>query len=184
MSTKHKVLQDFQFIQADKKIIILKAKTLLIDFTYQSKTDKVIIPEDIIANNPEYFQFIDWRMDFLSELKSLKVPQPTIVSKKLIPFVENLLQDSPSEPEIVSSGDDITVNLSNQIANLTQELNIKNKEIESLKSDSESKITELQQKQETTTEDCIPKSKIIAIIAGFRSRGFSAEIFDDFVRQL
>ena len=54
MNVKHKVLKDFQFITNDKKIIILKAKTILENYKYITKFESVLIEKDIIDNNPEY----------------------------------------------------------------------------------------------------------------------------------
>jgi hypothetical protein len=186
MAIKHKVLQDFQFIQVDKKITILKAKTLLIDFTYQTKNDSVIIPKDIIQNNPEYFQFIDWKMDFLTELKSLKVPQATVVSKKLTPFIENLLNEN-TPAVIQNNNDELVSELQNQKNNLkSQEEEIsklKNKILD-LESKLKTKEEEMQNIQPNNSEDSISKSKIIGIIEGFKSRGFASDLFNDFMRQL
>ena len=37
MSIKHKVIQDFQFVTSDKKIIVLKANSVLENYTYIGK---------------------------------------------------------------------------------------------------------------------------------------------------
>jgi hypothetical protein len=91
MQIKHKVLKDFQLLTEDNKIIILKAKTILEDFKYKNKSEFVTIPSEIIKNNPDYFAFIDWKEDLQSYLKINKIPQPAVITKKLLPFIENLI---------------------------------------------------------------------------------------------
>jgi hypothetical protein len=91
MITKHKVLKDFQFLTEDKKIIILKAKTIIENYTYKLKTGDITVSKEIINNNPDYFSFIDWKEDLQTYLKANKIAQPAVITKKLVPFVENLL---------------------------------------------------------------------------------------------
>lgn len=85
---KHKLLSDYQFLTNDKKIIILKTGTIIEDYKYITKSDSVNIDMDIVHNNPHYFQAIDWKIELLSYLKQNKIPQPSVVCKKLIPFIE------------------------------------------------------------------------------------------------
>jgi len=92
MVTKHKVLKDFQLLTDDKKIVILKAKTVIENFTYKLKTGDVIVSKEIINNNPDYFSFVDWKEDLQTYLKTNKIAQPAVITKKLVPFVENLLE--------------------------------------------------------------------------------------------
>ena len=180
MPVKHKVLQDFQFLQADKKIIILKAKTLLLDFTYQSKTDSVVIPEDIINSNPEYFQHIDWRMDFLSELKSLKVPQPTIVSKKLIPFVENLLIESNNQIPVSDNRDFVK-----ELKEKDSLINQKNTLIEELQSTIQHLTSELEiEKNKEISSDYVSKAQLRGITEGLKQQGWGTDLIESVFRNL
>lgn len=91
MTIKYKVLKDFQLLTDDKKIIILKAKTVIEDFKFKTKTETVTVPTDIIKNNPEYFAFIDWKEELQNHLKTNKIAQPAVITKKLVPFIEYLL---------------------------------------------------------------------------------------------
>jgi hypothetical protein len=91
MTIKYKVLKDFQLLTEDKKIIILKAKTVIEDFKFKTKTETVTVPTDIIKNNPEYFAYIDWKEELQNHLKTNKIAQPAVISKKLIPFIEYLM---------------------------------------------------------------------------------------------
>lgn len=90
MMVKHKVLKDFQFLTTEKKIIILKAKTVLQNFRYLTKTDNVIIERVIIENNPDYFTIVDWKEELTNFLKTNKIPQPAVISKKIVPFIEEM----------------------------------------------------------------------------------------------
>lgn len=181
MPIKHKVLQDFQFLQQDKKIIILKAKTILEDYTYVTKTDRVLITEDIVNNNPEYFLNIDWKMDFLAEIKAAKIPQPTVISKKLIPFVENLLSNE-NPPVVIEQNS----NLDNEIFELRKQLDTKDEELQNkdqIISDLEMKL-QTQQTQPFDETLYVPKSRLIAAVDGFRQAGWGVDLIEKFVNSL
>jgi hypothetical protein len=96
MATKHKVLKDFQLLTDDKKILILKAKTIIEDYKFKTKTDFVVVSAEIIKNNPEYFSFIDWKEELQGYLKTNKIPQPAVITKKLVPFIETLMSENIS----------------------------------------------------------------------------------------
>jgi hypothetical protein len=91
MAIKHKVLKDFQLLTEDKKILILKAKTIIEDYKFKNKSETVSVPVDIIKNNPDYFSFIDWKEELQSYLKVNKIPQPAVITKKLVPFIETMM---------------------------------------------------------------------------------------------
>ena len=94
MAIKHKVLKDFQLLTEDKKILILKAKTIIEDYKFKNKSETVSVPVDIIKNNPDYFSFIDWKEELQSYLKVNKIAQPAVISKKLVPFIETMMRES------------------------------------------------------------------------------------------
>lgn len=88
MKVKHKIVSDYQFVTTDKKIITIKSGTIIEDFIFKTKSESIKIDRDIIDNNPQYFQVIDWKFELLTYLKQNKIPQPAVLSKKLIPFIE------------------------------------------------------------------------------------------------
>jgi hypothetical protein len=94
MAIKHKVLKDFQLLTDDKKIIILKAKTVIEDYKFKNKSETVSVPVDIIKNNPDYFSFIDWKEELQSYLKVNKIAQPAVITKKLVPFIETMMSEN------------------------------------------------------------------------------------------
>jgi chromosome segregation ATPase len=94
MKTKHKLIQDFQFISADKKIFVLKSGTILEEYNYKLKSEIIPIDKDIIDSNPLFFELIDWKSELMSYMKQNKMPQPAQLGKKLIPFIEEMVLSS------------------------------------------------------------------------------------------
>jgi myosin heavy subunit len=100
MTIKHKVIKEFQFLSPDKKIFILKVGTILEEYLYKVKNESIPIDKDIIDNNPDFFESLDWKSELLTYIKSQKLAQPAVLSKKLIPFIEDIIlssikQDTP-----------------------------------------------------------------------------------------
>lgn len=88
---KHKVIQNFQYLTEDKKIIILKSGVIIEDYYYTPKgSDPIKVDEDIVNNNGEYFQIVDWKQEMISYMKSNKISQPSVIVKKLTPFIEQM----------------------------------------------------------------------------------------------
>lgn len=98
MKIKHKLIQDFQYITNDKKIFILKKGTTLEDYTLKVKTDFIPVDKAIIDGNPDYFGVIEWQDELLTHIKISKLPQPAIITKKLIPFIEEIILSNMSKP--------------------------------------------------------------------------------------
>jgi len=94
MKAKHKLLNDFQFISPDKKIFILKSGTILEEYNYKVKNEVIPIDRDIVDNNPEFFEVVDWKNELLSFMRVNKMPQPAQLGKKLIPFIEDMILSS------------------------------------------------------------------------------------------
>ena len=88
---KHNVIQDYQFVTTDKKIVILKSGVTLENYTYSIKgKDSIHIDKDIIDNNISFFKPIDWKEELTIFLKQNKIPQPAIITKKIVPFIEEM----------------------------------------------------------------------------------------------
>ena len=101
MAIKYKVLKDFQLLTDDKKILILKAKTIIEDFTIKNKSELVNISQDIIKNNNDYFAYIDWKEELQNYLKVNKISQPAVITKKLVPFIESMMSEKLTGKEII-----------------------------------------------------------------------------------
>jgi SMC interacting uncharacterized protein involved in chromosome segregation len=97
MKIKHKVIKEFQYLSPDKKIFILKVGTILEEYIYKVKTELIPIDKEIIDNNPEFFEIIDWKSELLSYMKVNKMPQPAQLGKKLIPFIEEMILSSMNQ---------------------------------------------------------------------------------------
>ena len=97
MKIKHKLLNDFQYISPDKKIFVLKSGTILEEYNYKVKNEIIPIDRDIIDNNPEYFEIVDWKFELMAFMKANKLPQPAQLGKKLIPFIEEMVLASVSQ---------------------------------------------------------------------------------------
>ena len=94
MKIKHKVVKEFQYLSPDKKIFILKVGTILQEYNYTVKSEIIPIDRDIIDNNPEFFEVLEWKSELLTYMKVQKLPTPSQLQKKLIPFIEDMILSS------------------------------------------------------------------------------------------
>jgi DNA repair exonuclease SbcCD ATPase subunit len=94
MKIKHKLLADYQYVTPDKKIFPIKAGTIIDEYIYKVKDELIPIDKDIIDNNPDFFEPVDWKYELLLHIKSNKIPQPTQMQKKMIPFIEEMVLSS------------------------------------------------------------------------------------------
>jgi hypothetical protein len=98
---------------------------------------------DIIKNNPDYFSFIDWKEELQSYLKVNKIPQPAVITKKLVPFIETMMEQGNStikeivvEKEVfientkVITDDSLSIELETKIKKIKLKENQLDKEIE------------------------------------------------------
>jgi DNA repair exonuclease SbcCD ATPase subunit len=97
MKIKHKLLGDYQYTTPDKKIFLIKSGTIIEEYCYKIKNENIIIDKDIVKANPEIFSLVDWKSELLTYIKQNKIPQPAILSKKLIPFIEDMILSSVSQ---------------------------------------------------------------------------------------
>ena len=97
MKIKHKLLSDFQYISPDKKIFIIKAGTVLEAYNYKLKSDIIPIDREIVDANPEIFNIVDWKAELLTYIKINKLPTPAVLTKKLIPFIEEIVLSNTSK---------------------------------------------------------------------------------------
>jgi len=99
---KYKVIKEFQFLGDDKKIIILKVGTYIKNY----KFGDIEIGKDIIDNNPDFFEVVDWKNELLLYMKANKIPQPAVLSKKLYPFVDMIVSELKYNEVIEVTSDD------------------------------------------------------------------------------
>lgn len=130
MKIKHKLLNDFQYVDSEKKIFTLKKGTVLEGYNYKTKTEQVLLDKDIIDSNPEYFQYIDWKLDFLGFIKTNKIPQPSQIHRKMLPFLEQFISEQTNKSIIIENVFDVSHFSVEMIKEKEDKLN--NKEIELL----------------------------------------------------
>ncbi len=154
MKLKHKLIKEFQYLGDDKKIIVLKVGTILEEYVYKLKSEVIPIDKDIVDNNTDFFEMINWQSELLSFLKVNKIPQPSMLSKKLYPFIEKLILDLPIKNEnsfIEESEKKVLDKINKEI------------ELESNLSDKEKKLLEFEKylnKKETELVNKIKEFKI------------------------
>lgn len=103
MKLKHKLIKEFQYLGDDKKIIVLKVGTILEEYIYKLKSELIPIDKDIVDSNPDFFEIVEWKAELLSYLKSNKIPQPAILSKKLYPFMEEFILNNETSSSKIES---------------------------------------------------------------------------------
>lgn len=156
MTLKHKVIQDYQFVSSDKKIIVLKTNTILENYVYSPKGgDSIKIDKDIIENNSTFFKVVDWKEELHSYIKSNKIPQPAILTKKIIPFIDEMFVAGQSKTQTTSIKNDI---YDDELKFKESQIEAKSKRLELL----EKQLLEEQQKLTEKEIDFLRKEKVIS----------------------
>ena len=153
MNIKHRVVTDYQFITSDKKIVVLKTGTILENHTYFNKVNNELIKvdKDIIDNNTSFFKPIDWKEELNSYIKSHKIPQPAVLTKKLVPFIEDMFIMNAAKQEFVIpqntiSEEEFTFRES-QYESKLKRLELREKQLLADQEDISSKLLEFSQKE-------------------------------------
>jgi myosin heavy subunit len=160
MKIKHKVVKEFQYLSPDKKIFILKVGTLLQEYNYTVKSEIIPIDKDIIDNNPEFFEVVDWKSELLTHMRANKFPTPTQFHKKLVPFIEEMVLSSIQQNSgPVSTIDESKVrevewkeidlnNREKRIKDKEEEIDIRLKRVEKREEDHKSELKSLDKKED------------------------------------
>jgi hypothetical protein len=92
----YRVIQNFQFTTADKKIDVLKIGSILApdlsseeQYVFKKGTKEFLYDAQLIENNPEFFEAIDWRDDLLVEMKKCKMKTVAPMFKTVVNFLNN-----------------------------------------------------------------------------------------------
>lgn len=149
MKLKHKVIKEFQFLTPDKKILILKVNTVLEEYVYSQKDESIVIDKDIVDNNPEFFQEVDWKAELLSYLKSNKIPQPAVLSKKLIPFIDEMILADVSE----TTGTVVDEDYVKELEQKEYDLSRKESRLSDIEEDIELRLSRIKKREEDYKED-------------------------------
>lgn len=158
MKTKHKLIKEFQYISLDKKIFILKVGTILQEYNYIVKSEIIPIDRDIVDNNPEFFELVDWRSELLTHMKTQKFPTPTQFHKKLVPFIEEMVLSSMQQTNNQTFDESKLRGIERKESDLnSRELRIKDKEdeveirisrVEKREVDNKNELKELDRKED------------------------------------
>lgn len=160
MKIKHKVVKEFQYLSPDKKIFILKVGTILQEYNYTVKSEIIPIDKDIIDNNPEFFEVVDWKSELLTHMRTNKFPTPTQFHKKLVPFIEEMVLSSIQQNSgPVSTIDESKVrevewkeidlnNREKRIKDKEEEIDIRLKRVEKREDDHKQELKNLDKKED------------------------------------
>lgn len=164
MRIKHKLLSDYQYTTPDKKIFLIKSGTILEEYVYKVKNESIIIDRDIIDNNPEFFEVVDWKYELINYMKIQKFPTPTQFHKKLVPFIEEMVLSSISQNSNTGSFVDETkikelewkeIDLNNRekrIKDKEEEIEIRLKRVEKREHDHKEDLKGLDKKEDELRE--------------------------------
>lgn len=107
---KHKIIEDFHLMGHDKNIITLKSGTILEDYIYKKGTmGELLVGKDAVEKNERFFEIFDWKAELTSYLKSQKIPQPSVLSKKIQPFIQDMISTSSYSGSVVSTQTEVMV---------------------------------------------------------------------------
>jgi hypothetical protein len=148
MKIKHKVIKEFQYLSPDKKIFILKVGTILEEYNYRVKTEIIPIDKDIIDNNPEFFEVIDWKAELLSYMRAEKMPQPAQLGKKLIPFIEDMVLSSIQQNAPQQSGNYIDDFQVRELERKEKDLNSRESRIRDKEDEIDIRIKRIQKRED------------------------------------
>jgi hypothetical protein len=151
MKIKHKVVKEFQYLSPDKKIFILKAGTILEEYNYKVKTEIIPIDRDIIDNNPEFFEIIDWKAELLTYIKANKLPTPAVLTKKLIPFIDEMVLSSIQQNTPI--GNVVDESVVKEIERKEIDLNSREKRIKEKEDEIEIRIKRVEKREGEYKED-------------------------------
>jgi uncharacterized protein (DUF3084 family) len=151
MVIKHKVIKDFQYLSTDKKIFVLKSGTILENYKYSINNETIDIDKDIVDSNPDFFESINWKYELLSYLKTNKIPQPSQLSKKLIPFIEDMILSSIAKLE--NSTNIIDESKIKDLENKEKELKNREKIISEKEEEIDIRLKIIEKREESCKED-------------------------------
>jgi hypothetical protein len=163
MDIKHKILKDFQLTTNDKKIVTLKAKTIIINYRYVTKTEDILLEQDVINNNAEFFQLIDWKDDLTVFLKQNDILPALTMSKKISPFIEEVLKNNKEVIEINEVDNTLEI-LLDEKNNLIKKLETELKSHENKKEENVSNIKDI-------SPNSINKDDVVKIISKYATEG-------------
>jgi len=135
---KHKTIEDFHLMGPDKNIITIKAGTILEDYIFRKGTmGELLVGKEAVEKNEKFFEIFDWKAELTAYLKSQKIPQPAVLSKKIQPFIQDMISTSSYSTSISTVESKVEVIVDNpehlkNIESLKKTIKEKDLEIEEL----------------------------------------------------
>lgn len=151
MKIKHKLLSDYQYLTPDKKIFILKAGTIINNYIYSIKDESIPIDKDIIDNNPDFFEVVDYKYELLAYLKSNKISQPAQMHKKLLPFIEEMILTSMNNNS--NTGASISEDELKELEKKENDLNSRERRIKDKEEEIEIRLKRVEKRESDYKED-------------------------------
>jgi DNA repair exonuclease SbcCD ATPase subunit len=151
MKIKHKLLSDYQYTSGDKKIFLIKSGTILEEYVYKLKNESILLDKEVVDANPQLFCLLDWKTELLTYIKSNKLPTPAVLTKKLIPFIEEMVLSSIQQnPTPVVVVDDSS---SKEIERKSADLESRDKRIKEKEDEIEIRLKRLEKREGEYKED-------------------------------
>jgi DNA repair exonuclease SbcCD ATPase subunit len=129
---KHKIIEDFHLMGPDKNIITLKSGTILEDYIYKKGTmGELLVGKEAVEKNEKFFEIFDWKAELTAYLKSNKIPQPAVLSKKIQPFIQEMMSTTSYSTNVVSTQTEVMVDNPEHLKTIESlKRTIKEKELE------------------------------------------------------
>jgi SMC interacting uncharacterized protein involved in chromosome segregation len=151
MKIKHKLLSDYQYVSPDKKIFLIKSGTILEEYIYKVKTELIPIDKEIIDNNPDFFEVVDWRAELFSYMKVNKLPTPAQLHKKMVPFIEEMILSSINQNS--TQGQVMDEYQIKEIERKERDLNNRELRIKDKEEEIEIRLNRVEKREESYKED-------------------------------
>lgn len=142
MKIKHRLLSDYPYITDTKKIINIKSGVILEEYFF--KDENLLIDKEIVDSNPDFFQIIEWKEELLIWLKKNKIPQPAVLSKKIIPFIDEMFFSSTEDVATTTIDEEAVRELENK----EYDLNRRETRIADAEEDIQLRLSRIQKREE------------------------------------
>jgi DNA repair exonuclease SbcCD ATPase subunit len=160
MKIKHKLLSDYQYVSPDKKIFLIKSGTIIEEYFYKLKSESIPLDKEIVDLNPQIFEILDWKSELLTHLKVNKLPTPSQLHKKLVPFIEEMVLSSIQSSVTVSTIDESKLkeldwkeidlnNRDKRIKDKEEEIEIRLKRVEKREEDHKNELKILDKREDS-----------------------------------
>ena len=146
MKIKHKLLSDYQLITTENKIVLIKSGTIIENYTYEG----IEIDKSIIDSNTNYFEIMSWKNELIIFMKKSKIPQPAVLSKKLIPFIDDMILGAIPEP---TSGVAVDEEYVKELEQKDYDLNRKESRLADIEEDIEIRLSRIKKREDDYKDD-------------------------------